>query len=367
MKTYIPQIEPWIDDEELVQLKRVIQSTYVTEHHLTQEFEDLIKELTGSRYAIALTNGTAALYCCLVALDIGPGDEVIVPNLTFIATANAVLMAGATPVFCDVLPDTMCMDPAEAERLITPRTRALMPVHLYGQSADMHRLSSIAETYSLKIIEDAAQGVGVKFDNKHVGTYGDLGILSFYGNKTITCGEGGVILTDDEDLRNKCYRLKNHGRSAKGIFKHEDIGYNFAFTEMQAAVGIAQMNKLARIIEKKNEIYNTYHTNLDNVFDRLNPIYIDPRTTPVHWFVSFLTDHKENLCEYLNGESIGTRSFFYPLHSQPCYSHTKVGSSFEVTDKLFNRGISLPSSYHLTYTDQMRIIESIQRFFDKND
>ena len=202
MKTYIPQIEPWIDDEELVQLKRVIQSTYVTEHELTQEFEDLIKELTGARYAVALTNGTAALYCCLVALGVGPGDEVIVPNLTFIATANAVLMAGATPIFCEVERDTMCMDPAAAEKLITSKTRALMPVHLYGQSADMHRLVKIAKDHGIKIIEDAAQGVGVKFDNKHVGTYGDLGILSFYGNKTITCGEGGIILTDDEELRN---------------------------------------------------------------------------------------------------------------------------------------------------------------------
>jgi len=365
MKTYIPQIEPWIDDEELIQLKRVIQSTYVTEHELTQEFEDLIKELTGARYAMALTNGTAALYCCLVALGIGLGDEVIVPNLTFIATANAVLMAGATPVFCDVLPNTMCIDPVEVERLITPRTKAVMPVHLYGQSADMHLLSDIAETYSLKIIEDAAQGVGVKFDNKHVGTYGDLGILSFYGNKTITCGEGGVILTDNEDLRNKCYRLKNHGRSVKGVFTHEDIGYNFAFTEMQAAIGIAQMNKLARIVEKKNQIYDTYHANLENLFDRLNPVYIDPRTTPVHWFVSFLTDYKEEFCEHLRGESIGTRSFFYPLHRQPCYSHMNIEHNFEVTDELFNRGVSLPSSYHLTYDNQMRIIESIQGFFNK--
>ncbi len=365
MKTYIPQIEPWIDDEELIQLKRVIQSTYVTEHELTQEFEDLIKELTGARYAMALTNGTAALYCCLVALGIGPGDEVIVPNLTFIATANAVLMAGATPVFCDVLPDTMCIDPVEVECLITPRTKAVMPVHLYGQSADMHLLSDIAEAYSLKIIEDAAQGVGVKFDNKHVGTYGDLGILSFYGNKTITCGEGGVILTDNEDLRDKCYRLKNHGRSVKGVFTHDDIGYNFAFTEMQAAIGIAQMNKLARIVEKKNQIYDTYHANLKNLFDRLNPVYIDSRTTPVHWFVSFLTDYKEELCEHLRADSIGTRAFFYPLHRQPCYSHMNIEHSFEVTDELFNRGVSLPSSYHLTYENQMRIIESIQGFFNK--
>src|SRR5581483_8539832 len=185
----ILQIEPWIDEQELEQLKRVVASTFVVEHDLTAEFEQLTRDLTGAKHAIAVTNGTMALYCCLKALDIGPGDEVIVPNITFIATANAVILAGATPVFCEILPTTFCLDPARAETLITPRTKAIMPVHLYGQSADMTAIGALAKSKNIRIIEDAAQGVGVKFEGKHVGTVDPLGILSYYGNKTVTCGE----------------------------------------------------------------------------------------------------------------------------------------------------------------------------------
>ena len=170
MKDYIPQIEPWIDEKELIQLKRVIDSTYVTENELTKEFEALIRKLTGSKHAIAMTNGTVALYSCLKAIGVGPGDEVIVPDMTFIATANAVIMAGATPVFCDVRKDTFCINISKVEKLITNKTKAIMPVHLYGQSAEMGILMQLASKYSLKVIEDAAQGVGVFYNKKHLGT-----------------------------------------------------------------------------------------------------------------------------------------------------------------------------------------------------
>ena len=199
----IIQIEPWIDNEELDQLKRVIENTFVTEHELTKEFEFLIKDLTKSKYAVAMTNGTVALYCCLKALEIGKGDEVIVPDITFIASSNAVLMANAHPVLCDINQKTLCIDPNKIEDLITPFTKAIMPVHLYGQSADMDAIMEIASKYNLQVVEDAAQGVGVKFNGKHVGGFGEMGILSFYGNKTITCGEGGIVLTDSEELRDK--------------------------------------------------------------------------------------------------------------------------------------------------------------------
>src|SRR5688572_26019211 len=190
----IPQIQPWIDNEEMIQLQRVIQSTYLVEHDLTKEFEGLTRQLTGAEFAVATTNGTTALYCCLVALGIGPGDEVLIPDLTFIATANAVLMAGARPVFCDVDKNTFCIDMTDARKRVTQNTKAVMPVHLYGQSADMTAVADFAREFNLKVIEDAAQGVGVRFNNKHIGTFGDCGVLSYYGNKTITCGEGGMIL-----------------------------------------------------------------------------------------------------------------------------------------------------------------------------
>ena len=239
-----------------------------------------------------------------------------------------------------------------------------MPVHLYGQSADMDRIIKFARMNKLKIIEDAAQGVGVMYNQQHVGTFGDLGILSYYGNKTITCGEGGIILTDNDDLAKKCYRLKNHGRDVKGTFLHDHIGYNFAFTEMQAAIGIAQMNKLEKIVNKKNEINEIYHCELSNVGD-LTPILIDTNCKPVSWFTSFLTEKSEDLATHLLSESIQTRKFFYPLHLQPCYQDTRLVKSniCSVSKESFEKGISLPSSYDLELKDQRKVIKEIKTFF----
>ena len=364
----IRQIEPWIDIEELRQLKRVVDSTFVTEGVLTTEFELGIKELTGAKHAIAITNGTLATYVCLKALGIGVGDEVIVPNLTFIATSNAVIMAGAMPVFCDVLLDTYCMDYHRLEELVSDKTRAIMPVHLYGQSANLIEIMKIAKKHELYVVEDAAQGVGVTYMGRHVGTYGDCGMLSFYGNKTITCGEGGVILTNDDEIAKQCYKLKNHGRSQKGIFIHEDVGFNFAFTEMQAAIGISQLKKLGRIKDKKNKIYQKYIDELKGVGD-LKPCYLDPNCEPVFWFTSFETQHVVTLAEHLLDNNIQTRRFFYPLHLQPCYTKNKdiIGRNdrdFSTSEEVYQRGISLPSSYLLSDGEQDKVIDCIRGFYE---
>ena len=363
MTDFITQIEPWIDDRELDELKRVIDSTYVVEHNLTKEFEEMICELTGSKYAVAMTNGTAALFCCLKALGIGEGDEVIVPNITFIATANAVIMTGATPVLCEVGVKTLQIDMEEAEKCISDKTKAIMPVHLYGQSSDMDSVCAFAKKHNIKIIEDAAQGVGVLYKGKHVGTFGDLGILSFYGNKTITCGEGGVVLTDDEELRNACYRLKNHGRDGKGTFKHYHIGYNFCFTEMQAAVGISQLKKLPKIISRKKEIHDLYYDRLGSLSSEFVPIEDSKDCTPVHWFTSFLYNEKHKMVDFLKENNIQSREFFYPLDAQPCYNGEirKVGN-YERSMSIFDSGISLPSSYNLSEENQIRVINKLEEF-----
>lgn len=364
----IIQIEPWIDQEEMDELKKVIDSTYVTESAMTAQFEKMCRELTGARHAIAMTNGTVALYTCLKALGIGPGDEVIVPDLTFIATSNAVIMAGALPIFCDVLPDTLCIDVESALARITPRTKAIMPVHLYGQSADMEAITKIAREHGLAVLEDAAQGVGVCFQRRHVGTFGEMGVLSFFGNKTITCGEGGIILTNDDSFATACYRLKNHGRDRKGIFIHEEIGFNFSFTEMQAAVGVAQMNKLPRIIQRKKEIHDRYISALADI-TAFTPCPVDPRTDPVFWFTSFFSNESEDLGAWLLARHIQTRRFFYPLHRQPCYQKepaialTNPGP-FPVSEDAYRRGLSLPSSYLLTKDQQETVIKQIRTFYE---
>jgi perosamine synthetase len=366
----IAQIEPWIDDRELIELKRVINSTYVVEHELTKEFEDMTKELTGSKHAIALTNGTMALYASLIALGVESDDEVIVPNITFVATANAVILAGAKPVLCEVKEDTFTIDVNKAHKLITDKTKVIIPVHLYGQSADMDEVLSFSKKYDLKVLEDAAQGVGVKFNGKHTGTFGDIGILSYYGNKTITCGEGGIVLTDDDELAKKVYRLKNHGRDKKGTFIHDHIGFNFAFTEMQAAIGISQMKKLSAVIEKKQFIHDIYEDTLSGL-DRFRIAYLDNRSTPVFWFTSFLTKDADEISEYLKAEDIQTRKFFYPLHLQPCYADKKhiknIDDDFSISEKIYNKGISLPSSYNLSKANQQIVISKIKEFYENRN
>lgn len=359
----IPQIQPWIDDSEWQEVKQVIESTYLTENKVTDEFEAGIKALTGAKHAIAVCNGTAALYCALKALDIGHGDEVIVPNLTFVASSNAVIMAGAKPIFCPVRADTLCIDVEAAAALVNDNTKAIMPVHLYGQSADMDAVLAFANRFELKVIEDAAQAIGVEFKDRHVGYYGDAGAFSFYGNKTITCGEGGIILTDSDIIAQTCRRLKNHGRSRRGTFVHEQIGFNFAMTEMQAAVGIAQLRKLSAIIERKLQIYEAYIAGLADV-PQLERLFIDPRCKPVHWFTSFYAENRAELADYLAAQGIQTRLFFCPLHLQPCYQDwADPKMTYPVSTSAYERGISLPSAYSLTDEDQDFIIGKIHQFY----
>jgi perosamine synthetase len=370
VQSLIVQIEPWVDEAELRELKRVIDSTFLVEHDLTREFESQTASLAGSKHAIAVCNGSMALFVCLKALGIGPGDEVLIPNLTFVATANAVILAGATPVFCEVQHDTFCLDVERAEKLLTPNTRALLPVHLYGQSADMPRVMALARRHNLKVIEDAAEGIGVTFDGRHVGTFGDMGILSYYGNKTITCGEGGMVLTDDDELARAAYRLKNYGRDRKGTFIHDSIGFNFSFTDLQAAIGLAQMKKMPTIVRRKREIHDRYVAELRALVG-LRPVFVDPRCQPVFWFTSFLCEAPDALSAFLGRHNIQTRRFFCPLHLQPCYADRKyvriIDEDFRVSERIYSQGISLPSAYSLTPEDQAFVIEKIQRFYaDRN-
>jgi perosamine synthetase len=362
----IVQIEPWIDDVELDYLSESIKTKYVTEHAFTAKFEDKIKEYTGSKYAVAMTNGTAALYCAFKALGLQHGDEVIVPNITFVATANAAIMAGLTPVFCEIEEDFFCLDPVKAEKLITTRTKAIVPVHLYGQSANLDGILKLAKKHNLYVVEDAAQGMGVMNNGQHVGTFGDIGILSFYGNKTITCGEGGVILTENKDLRDKCYRLKNHGRDKKGVFIHEEIGFNFSFTEMQAAVGLAQLTKLDRVIERKHQIHERYVRELRDIESIIFCPVRSETTRPVFWFTSMLTENREALQDFLSSKQIGSRLFFYPMNAQPCYRHMDLDpENYKYSKHIYDRAISLPSSYQLTGEEQDLVIKTIRSFYGK--
>lgn len=363
----IKQIEPWIDDIELKEVSEVIKSTWITEGRKTQEFERMVQDLTGSRHVIAYVNGTMALYAALVAAGIKQGDEVLVPDLTFIATANSVIMAGARPVFVDVDRRTFCIDAGKAEEKVTSKTKAILPVHLYGQSADMDKIMPLAKKHNLAVIEDAAESIGTRFRGRHTGTFGDIGMVSFYGNKIITTAEGAVLLTDDSVLAEKLYRLKNHGRKEKGVFIHEEVGYNFSFTDVLAAIGVAQLKKFPKIAKRKNELRRLYEEQLNGVIEFT---YVDERTSPVHWFVNVLTDNAGaggagDLADFLKAREIQTRRFFYPLHMQPCYSGSKgvnMDGNFENSEYAYNHGLSLPSAVTLKDEEVLQVCKAIKEY-----
>jgi perosamine synthetase len=356
----LPQIQPWIDDDEVEAVAEAVGTTFLTEHDRTRQFEARLCELTGASHAIAYCNATCAIFALLRAKGIGPGDEVVVPDMTFIATANAVILAGATPVFCDVDSRSLMMTPELAERCITPRTKAIIPVHLYGMAAPLRELSDLACRRGLHLIEDAAQAIGVRYRGRHVGTADVGGVISFYGNKTITTGEGGAILTNDSEIAAACFRIKNHGRSEKGVFVHDEIGFNFSFTEMQAAVGIAQLDKLSRIIADKLRIRRHYETRLKDVAG-IRFQEVPAGVEPVFWFTNIFHDDVPGLIDALRAAGIGSRRFFYPLHLQPCYRSMKPAPC-PTSKRLYETGLSLPSACHLDERTLDRICDVVANF-----
>ncbi len=365
----VPQIQPWIDDEDADAVRSAVSSTFVTENQQTRAFEREMEAYTGARHAIAYTNATCGLFAILRALGIGPGDEVLVPDMTFIATAGAVILAGATPVFCDVDPNSLMLTPETAAPRITARTRAIVPVHLYGMAADIAAFGALARQHNLKIVEDAAQAIGVRFEGRHAGTISSAGVISFYGNKTLTTGEGGVILTNDQSVAEEVYRLKNHGRLEKGVFVHDRIGFNFSFTEMQAALGRSQLRKLDRIIADKARVRDCYAKRLAGIHGvRLQQP--PPRVSPVYWFTNVLVDDAAALSRALAEAKIQTRRFFYPLHCQPCFATSEesqsCGGTFLHSSAAFVQGLSLPSSYGLSDESIDRVCDAIEAWLNEH-
>ncbi|MBI1884952.1 MAG: DegT/DnrJ/EryC1/StrS family aminotransferase [Chloroflexi bacterium] len=360
-KETIPYYEAWLGDEELAHLRDVIENRWVSEGPKTAEFERRIAEVWGVRHAVAVANCTAGLIMSLKALGIGEGDEVIAPAFTFIATINAIRLAGATPVLVDVDARTFNIDPGQVEAAITPRTRAIVPVHLFGQPADMERVIAIAGAHGLPVVEDAAQGVGVRFLNRCVGSFGDCGCLSFFADKSITTGEGGVVLTDSDELATEIQYWKNDGRLERGVYVHYRIGYNFRVTDLQMAVGLGQLDKLDAIVERKraNEaLYKRYLAGLEQV----EFPYDDPRAVRVPHRVNILVDDPQGLVDALAAEGIGCRRFFHPVHLQPCYEGDFAGP-FPNAERAYQRGVSLPSSPLLTGEQVAHVCEKIRGYY----
>lgn len=359
----IPVAEPCLGEEELQNIIEVVKSGWISSiGKFIGEFEQKFASYCGQKYGVATSNGTVALHLALKALGVEEGDEVIVPTLTFVATANAVTYCNAKPVFVDSHPDYWCIDPEEIEEKITRRTKAIIPVHLYGHPCDMKPIMDISKVHNLYVIEDAAEAHGAEYRGKKVGSFGDISCFSFYGNKIITTGEGGMCLTDNEELAERMRFLRDQAMNPNKRYWHDAIGFNYRMTNLQAAVGVAQLEKLDGFIERKRQIAYWYAEELKGLQEKglikLHPEM--PWAKCVYWMYSVLVENenRDNLMKKLEERGIGTRPFFYPMHVLPPYQTKK---RYPVAEELSKKGVNLPSVLDLNKEDVRYIIEIIRR------
>jgi perosamine synthetase len=358
----INQMQPWIGEEEKRAIAQYLDSGgWLTEFKRTREFERMIADYVGSRYCSVLSNGTVTLFTALLALGVGQGDEVIVPDFTMIASANAVILAGARPVLVDVDRETLCTDLDLAEKAITPRTKAMMIVSLNGRYPDMQRAISLARQHGLGVVEDAAQSLGSRCGGKHLGTFGHIGSFSFSSPKVITTGQGGALVTDDGALFERISMIKNFGRRQSGVDYHEVLGYNFKFTDLQAVIGVEQMKKLNWRVGRKKEMFTLYRRKLADL-PQVEFIETDLEDTSP-WFIDILVPDSQSLATHLKKSGIGTRPFYPPIHSQPPY---RIDGVFPVSDYVSAHGLWLPSSSFLANKDILRICGEIRAFYDSS-
>jgi perosamine synthetase len=360
-----------MDDDEKKELISVIDSGWFTEASKTQKFEKMFADFIGVKYACAVTSGTTALYVGLKSLGINSGDEVLIPDLTFVAGPNSVEAVGAKPILVDIESDSLNIDSKKIKQNITKRTKAIMPVDFNGRALDINKIIEIANRYNLSIIEDAAHGLGCFYGKKHVGTASDIGIFSFSTPKIISTGQGGMIVTNNKKLYEKCKALKDFGRkpgtkqNMRMAFEHPTIGYNFKFTEFQAAIGIAQMRKLRKRMILKKKMFNLYEELLSKLssvnFIKTNLDSITP------WMVDILVDSKrkrDDIIKHLKKNQIETRIFYPPIHRLSPYKDKDV--KFKITSEISNRGIWLPSSVTLNEENIEYVCKKIISFSKTN-
>lgn len=356
---------PVFNGNEKKYLMECIDTGWVSANgRFVTEFEEKFAKMCGTKYALSCANGTVSLHLALLGLDIGPGDEVIMPTLTYIATANCVTYCGAKPVFVDSDEETFNMDISDVESKITSKTKAIMPVHLYGLPCNMQEIKQIAEKHGLYIIEDAAEAVGAKIGHQKVGSFGTVSSFSFFGNKIITSGEGGMVITDDESVYNKMKLLKGQGMSPVKRYWHDVIGYNYRMTNMQAAVGLGQLENLDWHIEQRSRVAGLYERHLRGLEGLVKLQYVPEGYTSVYWMNNIIVQdsvNKDRDAIMLEMEACGieTRPVFYPMHIMPPYYDATV--AFPVAERIAARGISLPSHAMLCEDDITEICNCLAR------
>ncbi len=344
---FTPVAEPTLENRELEYLLDAFSSTWISSRgKYIDRFEEEFSSFCKVDYGVATSNGTVAIHLALVALGIGPGDEVIVPDLTFAATINAVLYANATPVIVDVNKDSWTICPDEIEKAITPKTKAIIPVHVYGQACEMDKIMSIAKTHNLKVVEDCAEAHGAEFNGQRVGSFGDISTFSFFANKIITTGEGGMCVTNSEELDKKMRQLRDHGMSKERRYWHDVIGFNYRMTNLQAAIGCAQLEKIDWILDRNNQIERNYIKHLDDL-KLFNWQKTYKQNRKVVWLMSCTTEKRKEVMDVLVAHNIDVRPFFYCLSEMPIYS--KYSFSSKNALEISKIGINLPTVKNVDY------------------
>ena len=370
MDKFIPVNEPLIGKREKELVNECLDSGWISsEGPFVEKFENSLSNKINRKYGIACSSGTAALDIAIASLRIGPGDEVIIPAFTIISCASAVIKSGAKPVLIDACERTWNMNVNHIEAAITSKTVAIMAVHIYGLPVDMEPLIKIANKYGLYIIEDAAELIGAKYKDKPCGSFGHVSTFSFYPNKQITTGEGGMVFTDDLAISKRCKSLRNLCFQEHNRFVHNELGWNYRMTNLQAALGIAQLEKLDSTLKKKLKIGELYNSYLSELRQIELPLIETEFAKNIYWVYGILInpefDSAKNIISKLRNLKIGTRPFFYPMHKQPVFK--KIGifkkNSFPISERLYERGLYLPSGITLIEEDIKIIYERLKTIF----
>ncbi|OGM09372.1 aminotransferase DegT [Candidatus Woesebacteria bacterium RBG_13_46_13] len=367
MDDFIPVNEPVISEEAKIYVNDALNTGWVSSAgKYVGLFEEKFAEYIGTKYAVAVSNGTAALHVALLSLGIGPGDEVIIPAFTMAASWLAVIFVGAKPVFVDCEPETYCIDPKLIEKKITKKTKAIMPVHIYGHPADMDPIMKIAKKHKLFVVEDAAEAHGATYRGKKVGSFGVVNCFSFYGNKIVTTGEGGMVVTNDEKLAEAARKFKDLHHSTEKRFIHDGVGFNYRLTNLQAALGCGQLEHVEEYLLKKQYMANLYGLLLKDIPGVRTPI-TKRYATNVYWMYSVLVDPekigitKDELRDRLKEKGIDTRDFFYPPKDQPVLKkYLNKTENFPIAEDIATRGLYLPSGLAITENQMIRVAKTIK-------
>lgn len=364
-----PIMQPLLNGNELAYVSDCINTGWISSQGAyVKRFEKEFADYCGAEYAVAVSNGTVALHLALVAIGIKEGDEVLVPDLTFAASINAIIYTGAIPVIVDVDKTTWTISLEEIEKNITPKTRAIMPVHLYGHPCHMDEILAIAKKHNLLIVEDAAEAIGAKYKGKHVGTFGEAATFSFFGNKTITTGEGGMVFFKTKEAYETALVLRDHGMSKTKKYWHDMVGFNYRMTNLQAAIGCAQMERINEFVNEKRKLASFYNSILaeTGVFEL--PPQADWAVNGYWLYTAVLKENcgitRNELMDKMLKNGVETRAVFFPLHEMPPYKNYPSKSNFKNADYISQQGISLPSSVNITESELMNIKQAFHTIFD---